>query len=95
MARRYHAKESSGRLHSLIDEDTVDGFPRLTVFMMCNKRATVWHLPSVQPLSALVVPSLTLCGIRPYAQGADVKRSWDDVDGVNVCINCEQLRKEI
>ena len=93
--RRHYTAESAGRFHKVIDEDTVETFPRLTVFMMCNKRATVWHLPASQPLSPLVVPSRALCGVKPYGQAADVRRSWDGFEKVNICEKCEKLRREL
>ena len=94
MRRKPKGPERHGEMRAVLDDDTVDGFGVLTSFVLCNKRSDLWHLPDKQALSHLVVPSVTLCGVKPYAQGAEVRRSWDGFEAIKVCTTCESLVKE-
>ena len=94
MRRARKKQNRQGVRRAIIDDDTVEGFAMLTAFVVCNGRSDLWHLPKRQAMGHLFLPELTLCGVKPYRQGAEVRRSWDGFSSVRVCASCEAMAKD-
>jgi hypothetical protein len=86
--------ERRGVLTPLEDDNKVEGFPSDSLFVKCSKRSDLWHLAKDQQGSPLVMPSETLCGIKPKRSQYETRRSWCGFDlsaRVNICSTCKSI----
>ncbi len=78
-----------GKPVRVLDEDTLEGWPPFTIFLTCNNRGRLWHRAAKQSANILAVPMATLCGTKVY-QGAEMRRTWEDLESVEVCTTCAE-----
>ena len=72
------------------DEDTLEGWPPFTVFLTCNNRGRLYHRTKSQAANILAIKAEALCGVHVY-HDANMRRTWEDIEAVDVCTTCKDL----